>query len=90
MLTLVQLSEKSCHNVEEKIVKEVMVETWDRDTAGNIRVVDSLGNNATIIPQEEDNNIKVSRCKNYALVIRSDYPTDTGIKGCAIIEWLSL
>ena len=89
LLTLVKLSERSCDNVEEKIVKEVRLETWDRYTAGNIRVVGSLENNATIIPQEEDNRIKVSRCKNYALIIRSDYPEERSIKGCALIQWLS-
>ena len=116
MLSLVKLSERSCKNVEDNTVDELQLETWHgtwcethpcdyNNPPGNVRFVGSTNNNATILPQGDDNQVKPSRCENYALVVRmygfpldrgngkiiyeKDYPAEKRILGCALIEWLS-
>ena len=92
LLTLVKVPQRSCENVDDNLEEELLLETWYQslgEGGGNIRVVGSAENNATKIPQFQSNQIQPSRCGNYALVIRGDYPVERTILGCAIIEWLS-
>ena len=58
------------------------------DTNRNIRVVGTSGHNATLIDQAKGNQMKPSKCGNYALVIRGDYPVERTVLGCAMVQWL--
>ena len=78
--------------MDDNLEDELELETWHQDVEeddGNIRVVGSDENKASKIPQREDNQMQPSRCGNYALFIRGDYPVDRTILGCAMVEWLS-